>query len=245
MDVPEAELIEQNADRKSAEAEEAVTPPRLWVAYVLPMALFIGLTALEGQFPAHYIAFYIVKILLVAGAMAACRTAWKDIRFDARVLPIAVIVGLAVFAEWVLLDNWLTAHKIPWMHFGSRTEFNPFEKIGEPGIRGLFLAFRFFGLVVLVPVMEELFWRSFLLRYITEPDFQRLPVGTFSWGAFALVAVGFGLAHPEWLVAVICAAAYGLLLRQTKSLFACVVAHGVTNLALGLYVIFFHAWRFW
>lgn len=227
------------------EQAEMRAPTRHWAAYVAPMAIFIVLTALEGQFPSIYVWFYIGKICAVAAALWACRSVWKDIRLEARVMPIAIAVGLAVFAEWVLLDNFLTSHHIPWMRLGGRTEFNPLEKIADPGLQGLFLAFRFFGLIVLVPVMEELFWRSFLLRYLTEPDFWRLPIGAFSWSAFALVAAGFGLSHPEWLVAVLCAVAYGLLLRQTKSLFACIVAHAVTNLALGLYVLMYHAWRFW
>jgi CAAX prenyl protease-like protein len=95
------------------------------------------------------------------------------------------------------------------------------------------------------PVMEEIFWRSFGLRYATTPEFTSLPIGSFSWQGFAIVAALFGAAHPEWLVAVLCAAAYALLLRYTRSLFACVIAHAVTNLSLGLYVLTTGHWRFW
>jgi CAAX prenyl protease-like protein len=205
------------------------------------MAVFLALTALEGYAPKQYVWLYMAKVVLVTATLIACRAAWKDIRFEGRVLLPALLVGLAVFAEWILVDPFTPRFAF----MGRRAEFNPFAAIGDPGLRGLFLAFRFFGLAVMVPVMEELFWRSFLLRYITKPDWESLPVGAFSWTAFAVVAAGFGLAHPEWVAAILCAVAYGLLLRQTRSLFACVVAHSVTNLALGIYVLTTQQWRFW
>jgi hypothetical protein len=226
-------------------AEQIVTKSKLicavpWRAYVVPMALFMALTYLEGRMTAQYVWLYIGKVGVVTAALVACRAAWKDIRLEARVVPISILVGLAVFAEWVLIPK-----IVPYPPLGSRVGFNPFESISDPVMRGLFLAFRIFGLAVMVPVMEELFWRSFLLRYFTSSDYAALPVGTFSWSAFAIVAAGFGLAHPEWLVAVVCACAYGLLLRQTKSLFACILAHAVTNLALGIYVLIAKDWPYW
>lgn len=205
------------------------------------MAVFMAMTALEPKFPAHYVWLYIAKVCVVTGVLVAFRAVWQDIRFEARVLLPAVLIGLAVFVEWVLLDK--ITPPLPFL--GRRTGFNPFTAIAEPGPRGLFLAFRFFGLVLLVPVMEELFWRSFLLRYLTKEDFTPLPMGTFSASAFGIVAVAFGAAHPEWLAAIVCAIAYGLLLRQTRSLFACIVAHAVTNLALGVYVLAAHQWHYW
>jgi CAAX prenyl protease-like protein len=228
------------ASTETSAARSAPYP--LWLAYVAPMAVFMGMTALlEPRFPAHYVWLYIAKVCIVTGALVAFRAAWQDIRFEAHVLLLAALVGLAVFAEWVLLDT-VTP---PLAFLGQRAAFNPFTAIAEPGLRGLFLVFRFFGLVLMVPVMEELFWRSFLLRYLTKEDFTSLPIGTFSASAFGIVAVAFGAAHPEWLAALVCAAAYGLLLRQTRSLFACIVAHAVTNLALGLYVLITHQWHFW
>lgn len=205
------------------------------------MAVFMAMTALEPKFPAYYVWLYIAKVCVVTGVLVAFRAVWQDIRFEARVLLPAVLVGLAVFVEWILLDR--VTPPLPFL--SHRTAFDPFTAIANSGLRGLFLAFRFFGLVLLVPVMEELFWRSFLLRYLTKEDFTSLPIGTFSASAFGIVAVAFGAAHPEWLAAIVCAIAYGLLLRQTRSLFACIIAHAVTNLALGVYVLAAHQWHFW
>lgn len=223
-----------------AQEPEAEAKPTLWRGYVVPMVLFLILTQLEAYFPRQYVWVYIAKACIVTAALIVFRTTWKDIRPEARVLLPAILVGLAVFVEWVWLDKW-----VPYPHLGKREAFNPFIAVSNPSLRALFLAVRFYGLVLMVPVMEELFWRSFLLRYLTRPDFDAIAVGAFSWGAFAIVAGAFGVSHPEWLVAVLCAVAYGLLLRQTRSLFACVVAHAVTNLALGIYVISTGAWKYW
>ena len=199
------------------------------------------LTTVESSAPkAYYIWLYFAKVVVVTATLVWFRTPWKDIQPNPRLLLPAILVGLLVFLEWTVLDKW-----IPYPHLGSRTSLNPFNAIENPVIRNLFLVVRFYGLAVMVPVMEELFWRSFLLRYLSNSDFTKLRVGEFSWGAFWLVAAAFGLAHPEWLVAVICACAYALLLRQTKSLFACIVAHSTTNLALGIYVILTQDWVYW
>lgn len=214
-------------------------PP--WLPYVMPMIAFMVLTAVESSAPrVYYVWLYVAKVIIVTAVLFGFKTPWRDIQINAHLLIPAVAVGLLVFVEWVVLDK-----AIPYPHLGDRVGFDPFTAIEAPTLRLLFLVARFYGLVFMVPVMEELFWRSFLLRYLTDFDFTKLPIGVFSWESFSLVAIAFGLAHSEWLVAIICACAYALLLRQTRSLFACIVAHGTTNLALGAYVILTHDWVYW
>lgn len=214
-------------------------PP--WLPYVMPMIAFTVLTAVESSAPGvYYTWLYLAKVIIVTAVLLRFRTPWQDIQINANLLIPAIAVGLLVFVEWVVLDK-----VIPYPHLGDRVSLNPFAAIEDPTLRLLFLVTRFYGLVLMVPVMEELFWRSFLLRYLTDSDFAKLPIGVFSWESFSLVAIAFGLAHSEWLVAIICACAYALLLKQTRSLFACIVAHGTTNLALGAYVILTHDWVYW
>lgn len=211
-----------------------------WLPYVLPMALFLGITALEGNWPERYVAIYIAKIVVVAGALVWAKATWKDIRWQPRLIPVSVACGLALFAIWVGIE---LALKYP--HLGERSAFNPFEKVPDDSLRMLFICSRFIGLVLIVPFMEELFWRSFLLRFATQTDFKALPIGTFSLVGGAITCALFALAHPEWLPALIFAAAMAALVWKTKSIFACFVAHATTNLALGVYVITERAWGFW
>ncbi len=230
-------MIEQQSIQVSDEASASPA----WLPYVAPMAAFLALTIIEGYVAAGtYVWLYIVKVLVVTVVLCVFHETWADARPDARVIPLAVLVGLLVFAQWVMLDK-----LVHYPHLSTRIGFDPFSAIRSPVVRASFLAARFYGLVLVVPLMEELFWRSFLLRYMTDANFKAIPIGTFSWSAFAIVAVAFSISHPEWLAALICACAYALLLRHTRRLFAVVIAHGITNLALGLYVIVARAWEYW
>ena len=107
------------------------------------------------------------------------------------------------------------------------------------------MAVRLFGLVLLVPLIEELFWRSFLMRWVIDPDFPSVPIGRVTPLAALVTSVLFGFAHPEWLPGLITGFAWAWLVGQTRSVAACVVSHLVANLALGLYVLTRGAWKFW
>lgn len=234
-----AEIVES-----SAEAEPSARLAGPWIPYVVPMAAFCAITAVEPQLHAWYPIVYVIKVVVVTVCLLLFRGPLSEIRFDSRYLTPGVLVGAAVFAEWVWLEP--LTHYPHFAILGKRAEYNPFASIDSTSLRMVFLAARFYGLALLIPMVEEIFWRSFLLRVFTDPDhFDRLRVGEYSWRAFCVVAVAFGAAHQEWLEAIICAAAYGLLLRKTRSLFACVLAHSVTNLMLGIYIVTQHAWRFW
>ncbi len=212
-----------------------------WWAYGGPFALFGVLTMLEGPAgPRYYPLVYGIKVCFVTVGLLLAGPARRDIVSSSRHLPIAVVAGLVVFVAWVGIDS-----SVPYPHIGSRTAFDPFASVHPRPAALMFLAVRFYGLVLMVPVMEELFMRSFLLRYFTSPRFREVPMGSFTAGAFTIVAALSAASHPEWLVAAIASGAYALLLRHTRSLFDVVVAHAVTNAALGIYVVSTGAWKYW
>jgi len=227
------------------QSNDPTTQPknRDWLAYCLSMILFMLITALvEPYFVSQFVAVYCAKVILVTASLFATYRIWKpDVKLEGKWILPGAIVGLVIIVLWFALDPYTPQLSI----LGKRTEYNPYEKIDSAAVRNVFLAFRFFGLVVMVPIMEEIFWRSFLIRYITNENFRSVPMGTFSVGAFAFVAIGFALAHPEWLAALMCAALLAGLLRWSKSLWACIVAHAVANLALGIYVLQTGQWKFW
>ncbi len=98
---------------------------------------------------------------------------------------------------------------------------------------------------MVVAITEELFWRGFLIRWIIKPDFRSVPIGMFTWPSFVITSLLFATEHNRWLVGLIAGIIYNILLYRTKSLRACMVAHGMTNLALGLYVLATQQWTFW
>ena len=101
------------------------------------------------------------------------------------------------------------------------------------------------GAVIVVPVMEELFWRSFLMRYLINPDFRSVPMGSFTRFSFFTTAVLFGLEHHRVIEGIIAGILYNFLLTRQKKLKGVILAHAVTNFGLGIYVIVTESWMFW
>lgn len=214
-----------------------------WLPWVLPFALFLVLTSLETEFMAFYPWFYAAKMALVTAVLLRLRRFLPEAAPNKSNLGLAVGLGLVLSVLWVLID-FVTPH-FPKL-LGTRIGYNPFRELPNIGGRIVFLLVRFYGLVVVAPICEELFYRGFLLRLVTDfDDFRRVPMGRFSTTAFAVVVVLMASSHPEWLSALVFSAALCALLARTRNLFACIVCHGVTNLALGVYVLVFHAWKFW
>lgn len=214
-----------------------------WLPYVAPLVIFLLLTQVEGLFGTKwYPLLYAIKLAIVAALLIAWRKSFPEARPQLAGVGVAIPLGILLCAAWVAIDH-ITPH---FALLGSRQAYNPFAAIANPFELWAFLAVRFAGLVVVVPVMEELFWRSFLLRFVIRPeDFKSVPIGKWEPVSFTVVVVVMALAHPEWLAAAVFSAAMNALLYWKKNLFACIVAHGVTNLCLGLYVIYSHAWIYW
>jgi CAAX protease family protein len=225
---------------QASSAHSRASPVQSTLGFWIPMVVFGVLTLAEGYVPLQwYPIAYIVKALLVTTCLVFYRRPLADIKFDARLILPSMILGIAVFVIWIWLDKFVS-----YPHLGARTAFDPTQLSGSWWF-GVFLCVRFYGLALMVPVMEEIFWRSFLLRYLTQSDFERLPVGTFSASALGIMVAASALAHPEWLVAIIASLAYAFWIKRTRSLFAAIVAHATTNGALGAYVLFTREWQYW
>ncbi len=151
---------------------------------------------------------------------------------------LTVSVGLLVYAAWVRMD-WSWAMQGD----GTAAGYDPF-RIGT-GLGIVLAIVRIFGASVVVPIMEELFWRSFFIRYLISSKFDSIPLGTFSLFSFVATVVLFGLEHDLWLAGMMAGVAYTGLLYYTKRLWPCIVAHAVTNFALGVHVLVTGEWRWW
>jgi CAAX prenyl protease-like protein len=217
-----------------------------WLPYVFPYIVFVLLSALDKPFEAFYPFYYTVKI---AATVAAIITVWRflpEAKPNRQGVGLGVAMGIALALVWVF-GSQVTPH-IAFLEkiLGTRVAYNPYHEIANPILRVMFLAVRFFGMVIVVPIIEEVFYRGFLLRFVTDPDdFRRVAIGRFTLGAFLFNVVLMAFSHPEWLVAAIFSAAMCSLVARTRSVFACIVAHGVTNLLLGIYVLWSHQWQYW
>ncbi|MCL5098777.1 MAG: CAAX prenyl protease-related protein, partial [Candidatus Omnitrophica bacterium] len=93
--------------------------------------------------------------------------------------------------------------------------------------------------------LEEVFYRSFLYRYLVQADFLQVPLGRFLWLPFLLTSMIFGSTHNEWLAGLLAGLAFQGLVCWTKRLGDAMTAHAITNFLLGLWVIWQGAWHFW
>lgn len=159
---------------------------------------------------------------------------------DLRKLKISAAVcgvGLLTFIMWISAD-WMLPLTAP------PSGFDP-TRLPEGAIRILMTATRVAGAVIVVPLMEELFWRSFFLRYLIDADFESVPIGRFTLSSFLISTVLFGLEHHLFIAGMIAGAVYSVILYKTRSLSQCVLAHAATNLALACYVLYTGRWYFW
>jgi uncharacterized protein len=145
-------------------------------------------------------------------------------------------VGIAVYLAWVRMD-W------SWAMQGRPDGYNPFLAGDQTGV--LLGGIRLFGAVVVVPLMEELFWRSFVTRYLINPKFTTVAIGAFTPFSCIATVILFGFEHHLWLAGIMAGIAYHGVLYYTRRLWPCVLAHALTNLLLGLHVLFTQEWHWW
>jgi CAAX prenyl protease-like protein len=213
-----------------------------WFPYVAPFGAFMVLTYGGGHWSSAAHLWYFAKTIVVGTMLWSFRRHYPEIRLPGAAAnwAIAAVAGGVVLVVWVAPERLLAP-----LMLGDPTGFNPHAfGLGAGLIWGV-IAVRLLGASVVVPVMEELFWRSFLMRYLIHADFQRVALGTFSAFSFVVVAVAFGFEHHRWLVGIFAGIVYGGLLVWRRDLFTCILAHGVTNLGLGVYVLKTGQWNFW
>lgn len=228
-------------------------PRRAELAYILPMAAFMLFTWLGGHWPSFYAPSYALKSFLTAFLIVFFWKHYTRIRWDYWWL--GLIVGVLGIVQWVGMEELLVNF---WPHYpripGASAPFNPFEMdpagklvhFSSPLTMWSFILVRWAGAALVVPFMEELFWRDFLWRTVHAPnDFRLARIGEWDPKAIAIVLVFFASVHPQWMTAIVWGAMIAGLLLYTRSLGACIIAHAVTNLLLGAYVQWTHKWYYW
>ncbi|MFO1488982.1 MAG: CAAX prenyl protease-related protein [Verrucomicrobiota bacterium] len=207
-------------------------------ARVAPFVIFLFLTSAPSFFgDSTRFWFYVAKTFVGAWLVWEMRPFVAEMRWAFSWE--AVAVGIGVFFMWVFLDPFYPQAKAP------SVVWNPFAEFGESsGTAWLFAGIRILGMTIVVPPLEEAFYRSFLYRYFVRINFLEMPLSRFHFTSFLVTAVIFGVSHQQWLAGILCGFAYQWLALRKNRLGDSMTAHAITNFMLGVWVVWKGDWKF-
>ena len=218
----------------------------------MPFLIFLALTFCQGEFgeESRYW-FYLAKTFVGVWLIWEMWPFISEMRWAFSWE--AVAVGIGVFALWVGISGEWTTQNTLWVKFGlthppaeAPKLWNPNEQFGNGSpLAWIFIVIRILGSTFVVPPLEEVFYRSFLYRYIASQNFLSVPLNRFLPWPFLAAALVFGFSHNEWLAGVLCGMAFQWLVIRKNRLGDAMTAHAITNFLLGVWVVWRGAWNFW
>jgi len=245
-----------------------------WLTFLLPFIVYMAVGSLEPSPPtgpegmpaidepnslgiryAHYPIIYSAKIAVTIAAMLFVLPGYRQFPF--RISALAVAVGLVGGVLWLAICNLrLEEHLVEllgpnstiigWLGLSPRPAYNPLDQLAAtPTWAYTFLAIRFLGLVLVVPIIEEFFLRGFLMRFVQSDRWWEVPFGQVTTAAILIGTLFPVLYHPEKLAALVWFSMVTWLMIRTRNIWDCVAAHAITNAMLGIYVVTQNEWRLW
>jgi len=158
----------------------------------------------------------------------------------------SILVGVAVLAIWIAPDTVWHGYRGFWLFHNSITGVAKSSLPVHLKSNVFFITTRVVESAVVIPIVEELFWRGWLMRWLIRPDFESVPLGTYTLLSFWATALLFASEHgPYWDVGLLAGVVYNWWMVRTRSLANCMIAHGVTNGLLAAYVLIFDQWQYW
>ena len=213
--------------------------------YVLPFVLYVGLMALDRVASLPMIWAYPIRCAAALAALLAVSARAVSFRISAPWTSVAL--GVAVFLVWIGPDALFgSGYRHHWLFENPLT--GKAASSTPDGLRhsAAFIALRVIGCAAIVPPLEELFWRGWLMRWLAGHDFVKVPLGTYVPYAFWMVAILFAAEHgPYWEVGLATGILYNWWMLRTKSLGDVTLAHAVTNALLSGYVLMTGQWQYW
>jgi CAAX prenyl protease-like protein len=214
------------------------------VPYIAPFAVFVAFIALRSVVVVPDLADQIVRVAVTGAVLALVSRPVLDFRVKHAAATVAI--GIGVFVLWIGPDVLWPAyrHSRLFSNFLAGTAQGSLSESARSN--AAVLALRSVRAAMIVPIAEELFWRAWLMRWIIDPNFQKVPLGTYAPSAFWIVAVLFASEHGSyWDVGLAAGVVYNWWMVRTKSLGDLILAHAVTNACLCGYVIAGGKWEYW
>ena len=212
--------------------------------YVAPFVILLAVIGLQPWIPLPPLALQVLAVGILAAAIRLI--AWPVVDFHVRNWTGSVLLGVGVFALWIAPDALFPGYRGHWLF--SNAILGAVSPGLPEAVRGdaLVLLLRGLRAALIVPIIEELFWRAWLMRWLISSDFATVPLGKYSASAFWIVAILFASEHgPYWEVGLATGILYNWWMTRTRSLGDLILTHGVTNLCLSVYVVAAGKWEYW
>lgn len=212
--------------------------------FIIPFVVLVALIPISGFIALPVRLELLARLLLPALALAYY---WRKLPPFRVERPIgSALVGLGVFVVWVAPDMLVPGWRSHWAFqnpiFGHLSVSMPPQSLGNP----LDLLLRVLRATTVVALAEEISWRGWLMRWLINDDFETVPVGSYQARAFWFTAIFFAVEHgPYWEVGLAAGLIYNWWAVRARSLGDLILAHGLTNAALALFVILTRRWEYW
>ena len=212
--------------------------------YTLPFIAFFAFLGLQDYLKFLGAWEYPIRVAILVVVLWVCSRHVIDLRV--RSFFPTVLIGLAVFVIWIAPDLLFPGYRNHWLFQNSIAGQIKSSLPEELRSNWLVLITRAIRAIILVPIIEELFWRAWLMRWLINADFQKVPLGTYSTYSMVITAMLFASEHgPYWDVGLVAGFIYNWWMIRTKSLGDCILAHAITNGVLSAYVIASNQWQYW
>jgi len=212
--------------------------------YIAPFLIFLLFLAVGPRLPIEATWEGALRVTILA---VVCWICWpREIGLRPRYPLESIAIGAAVFVLWIAPDLLVPGYRGTFL-FSNSLIGHTHSSLSLADLENSWvLVWRVARAVVIVPVIEELFWRGWLMRWLINQDFQSVPLGAYSPLSFWVTAILFASEHgPYWDVGLLTGIVYNLWMIRSKSVSSCILMHAVTNGVLSTYVIATAQWQYW
>lgn len=212
--------------------------------YVVPFVVFAVLLLAAPSLPASPRIEAIIRVSVLTLTLVV--VARGAISFRVTNVLGTLAVGAGVFAIWIAPDMVITGWRESWVFQNGITGKLTLSMPVAARSDAVVVTLRIVRAAILVPIIEELFWRAWLPRVLVAKDFRTVPLGVYTTTTFVATAILFASEHgPYWEVGIVAGVIYNWWMYRTRSLGDLILAHAVTNLLLSIFVLRTGRWEFW